>query len=176
MLPWRLGTVCPSEYLEGFRLPWVKKKVLVTQLGPTLCDSMVCGPQGSSVHGILQARILELVAIPFSRGSSWPRDWTQASCIAGRYLEQGASFSRCWNDSVCNSGAEVADLRVLMITFLPLRFCLLLLIFTQECLLYSCVRLCVCVPVCVHLEDVLMETLVLIQSLIAEELNENLTL
>ena len=63
-----------------------------------------------------------------------------------------------------------------MITFLPLRFCLLLLIFTQECLLYSCVRLCVCVPVCVHLEDVLMETLVLIQSLIAEELNENLTL
>ena len=37
----------------------------------------------SSIHSILQARILEWVAIPFSRGSSWPRDWTQFSCIAG---------------------------------------------------------------------------------------------
>ena len=41
-------------------------------------------PPGSSVHGILQARVLEWVAISFSRGSSWPRDWTQVSCIAGR--------------------------------------------------------------------------------------------
>ena len=38
----------------------------------------------SIVHEILQARILEWVAIPFSRGSSWPRDWTQVSCIAGK--------------------------------------------------------------------------------------------
>ena len=48
--------------------------VLVTQSYPTLCDSMDCSPSGSPVHGILQARILEWVAIPFSRGSSWPRD------------------------------------------------------------------------------------------------------
>ena len=41
---------------------------------------------GSSVHGILQARILEWVAIPFSRRSYWPRDWTQISHIAGRFL------------------------------------------------------------------------------------------
>ena len=41
---------------------------------------------GSSVHGILQARILEWVAIPFSRASSWPRDQTQVSCIAGRFF------------------------------------------------------------------------------------------
>ena len=41
---------------------------------------------GSSAHGILQARILEWVAIPFSRGSSWPRDGTQVSCIAGRFF------------------------------------------------------------------------------------------
>ena len=39
--------------------------------------------QAPSVRGILQARILEWVAIPFSRGSSWPRDWTQVFCIAG---------------------------------------------------------------------------------------------
>ena len=45
---------------------------------------MNCSPPGSLVHGILQARILEWVAIPFSRGSSWPRDWTQVSCIASR--------------------------------------------------------------------------------------------
>ena len=45
---------------------------------------MVCSLPGSSVHGIFQARILEWVAISFSRGSSRPRDGTQVSCIAGR--------------------------------------------------------------------------------------------
>ena len=44
---------------------------------PTLEDPMDCSPPGSSVHGILQARILEWVAMLSSRGSSWPRDWTQ---------------------------------------------------------------------------------------------------
>ena len=48
-------------------------------------DSLqACSPPGSSVHGILQARILEWVAISFSRGSSQPRDWTRVSCFAGR--------------------------------------------------------------------------------------------
>ena len=56
----------------------------VAQLCPTLCDPVDCSLSGSSVHGILQVRILEWVAISFSRGSSWPRDWTQVSCIAGR--------------------------------------------------------------------------------------------
>ena len=45
------------------------------------------GPPGSSVHGISQARVLEWVVIPFSRGSSWPRDWTRISCIAGAARE-----------------------------------------------------------------------------------------
>jgi len=44
---------------------------------------MDCSPPGSSVHGILQARILEWVAIPFSRASSQPRDQIWVSCIAG---------------------------------------------------------------------------------------------
>ena len=48
----------------------------------TLCDPMDCSPPGSSVRGILQARILEWVAIPFSRGSYPPRDWTCISCIS----------------------------------------------------------------------------------------------
>ena len=47
---------------------------------------MDCSLLGSSVHGTLQARILECVAIPFSRGSSWPRDRTWVCCIAGRFF------------------------------------------------------------------------------------------
>ena len=49
---------------------------------PTLCDPMDCSAPGSSVHGILQARILEQVAMPSSRGSSQPRDQTSVSYIA----------------------------------------------------------------------------------------------
>ena len=55
---------------------------LVAQSCPTLCDSMDCSPPGSSA-GILQARTLERVAMPSSRGSFRPRDWTQVSRIAG---------------------------------------------------------------------------------------------
>ena len=55
---------------------------LVAQLCPTLCKPVVCSPLGSSVHGILQARILEWVAMPSSKGSSWPRDWTCVSSIS----------------------------------------------------------------------------------------------
>ena len=59
----------------------------VAQSSPTLCDPMDCSPPGS-VHGILQARILEWVAISFSRESSQPRDRTQASHIAGGFFNQ----------------------------------------------------------------------------------------
>ena len=62
----------------------------VTQSCPTLCDLMDYSPPGSSVHGILQARILEWVAISFSRGSSWPRNQTRVSCIAGRFFTDWA--------------------------------------------------------------------------------------
>ena len=59
---------------------------LVAQSCPTLCDPIDCSTTGSSVHGILQARILEWAAMPFSRGSSQPRDQTQGSCLAGRFF------------------------------------------------------------------------------------------
>ena len=62
---------------------------LVAQLCPTRCNPLDCSPLGSSDHGILQARILEWVSIPFSRGSSQPRDRTHdfsVSCITGRFL------------------------------------------------------------------------------------------
>ena len=80
LLQW-IGSVClisfsviPSKTIRAC----VHARLL--QLCPALCDPMGCSPLGSSVHGILQARILEWVAMPSSRGSSWPRDWTRVSC------------------------------------------------------------------------------------------------
>ena len=61
-----------------------KKWSEVAQLCLTLCDPMDCSLPGSPVHGIFQARVLERVAISFSRRSSWPRDGTRVSRIAGR--------------------------------------------------------------------------------------------
>ena len=66
---------------------------LVTQSCPTLCGLMDCSPPSSSVHGTLQARILEWVAMPFCRGSSQPRHWTQVSCI-GRWILYRLSHQR----------------------------------------------------------------------------------
>ena len=67
----------------------------VPQLCLTLWDPMDCSPPGSSVHGILQARTLEWVAMPFSRGSSQPRDQTHVSCISwitGRFFTHWATW------------------------------------------------------------------------------------
>ena len=61
-----------------------KKESEVAQSCPTLFDPMDCNLPGSSVHVIFQARVLEWVAISFSRGSSWPRNWTTISCVSGR--------------------------------------------------------------------------------------------
>ena len=64
---------------------------LIYQSCPTLCDPVDCSPPGSSVHRILQARILEWVAISFSRGSSWPRDWTRVSRTGGGFFNLWAT-------------------------------------------------------------------------------------
>ena len=71
---------------EWGRATSVEVKVLVAQSRQTLCDPLDCSPPGSSVHAILQARILEWVAILFSRGSSQARDRIQVSCIADRFF------------------------------------------------------------------------------------------
>ena len=65
----------------------------VGQSCPTLCDPIDYSLLGSSVHGIFQARVLEWVAISFSRGSSWPRDRTQVSRPVGRPLSHQGSCS-----------------------------------------------------------------------------------
>ena len=63
-----------------------KVKVLVTQSCLTLGNPVNYSPPDSSVNAILQAKMLEWIVIPFSRGSSWPRDQTQVSCISGRFF------------------------------------------------------------------------------------------
>ena len=63
----------------------------VAQLCPTLCDLMTVARQAPLAMGILQARILEWVAMPFSRGSSQPRDQTQVSRIAGGFFTDEAT-------------------------------------------------------------------------------------
>ena len=73
--------ICPNSQKVQYQ-EWV----LVTQSCPTLQDTMDCNPPGSSVHAILQARILDWVAILFSRESSQPREWTQVSLIADRFF------------------------------------------------------------------------------------------
>ena len=70
----------------------------VTSVVSTLWDPMGCSPPGSSVHGILQARIVQRVATPSSRGSSRPRDRSRVSCIfciASRYFTAEPPFKRC---------------------------------------------------------------------------------
>ena len=74
------------HHIGSPRIQWKKVKVKVTQSCLTLCD-----PKDYTVHGILQARILEWVAFPFSRGSSQPKDQTQVSHIAGRFLTNWAT-------------------------------------------------------------------------------------
>ena len=90
LVPW--PGIEPSPLgMEVQNLNHWKVKVKVTQLCLTLCNPMFCSPPGSSVHGILQARILEWAAVPFSRGSSQPRDWTQVSHITGRFFTSWAT-------------------------------------------------------------------------------------
>ena len=106
--PWLLcGSLCKSKSAKSYGWFWLLAlflKVpegpirfcatlhslhpvyLVTQLCRILCDPTGNSPAGSSVRGILQARILEWVAIPFSRGSSQPRDLSRVSCIAGGFF------------------------------------------------------------------------------------------
>ena len=66
------------------------------QLCQTLCDAKHCSPPSSSVCGILQARIVEWVTMPSSRGSSWPRDGTHVSCNAGGFFTLWATWEAGW--------------------------------------------------------------------------------
>ena len=98
-----------SLWPEGGGFLSVKMKVLVAQMGPTLWNPMDCNPPASSVRGILQARILEWVAIPFSRASSRPKDWTQFSCIAGRFFTIRATAAAAKSLQSCPTLCDPTD-------------------------------------------------------------------
>ena len=95
-------------------------KVKVAPLCPTLCD-----PIDYTVHGVLQARILEWVAFPFSRGSSQPRDPTQVSRIAGRFFSSwttGEVFgTKWWPVIICAGWDHISThpSQVLLVVFAP---------------------------------------------------------
>ena len=84
--------------------------LLVTQSCLTLCNPMDCSPPGSSVHGILQEGILEWVATPFCRGSSWPRDRTWVSCVAGGFFT-GIRWKVCCTQYVSKFGKLISGHR-----------------------------------------------------------------
>ena len=84
---WGLNFVC----LNFFFLVIFCCCCLVAKSCPTVCNPMDCSPPGSSIHGISQTRILEWIVISFSRGSFQSRDWTQVSCIAGRFFTSWAT-------------------------------------------------------------------------------------
>ena len=77
-----------KNYIFGGNIAYcdvdIESESEVVQSCPTLCDPVDCSPPGSSVPGILQARVLEWVSISFSRGSSHPRYRTRVSRITGR--------------------------------------------------------------------------------------------
>ena len=73
---------CAIQQVLADYLFYISCCCLVTPSCQTFCDPMDCSQPGFSVHGIFQAGILEWIAIPVSRGSSLPRDWTQVSCFA----------------------------------------------------------------------------------------------
>ena len=87
----------------GILFDFYYRYVLVTQSCPTLCDPMDPSLPGFSVCGILQARILEWVALSFSKASSQPRNKTQVSCIAGRFFINWAKFTNGRNLTVLTS-------------------------------------------------------------------------
>ena len=81
----------------------------VAQSCPTLCDPVDCSIPGSSVHGILQARILEWVTISFSRGTSRPRDQTWASRIEGRRFNLWATREALISREILNPFRVTSD-------------------------------------------------------------------
>ena len=99
------NTVWPHRFTTS--ASWLsvgkKKKENVAQWYPTLCDPMDCSLPGSSVCGILQTRMLEWVAIPFSKGSSQPRDQTLVSQI----LYHLSHLSWSWNHSRINHWGDL---------------------------------------------------------------------
>ena len=88
--------------------------LLIIQLCLTLCDSMDCSPSSSSVHGILQERLLEWVAIPFSRRSSQPRNQTQSPALKWLlyHLSQLFIINKCKIKTTWDTISHLLDAKI----------------------------------------------------------------
>ena len=114
-----------------FTLPFWKahllwNRCLVTKSCPNLWDPMGCSLPASSVQGICQARILEWVVIPLSRGSSWPGVWTHVSYIGRQILYHWATWKnrmKYLSDSV-NPSNILIMFKIILILLGPLSFCM----------------------------------------------------
>ena len=109
LLQWILLSARTVWYKHSLAPPVVVK---FTQLCLTLCN-----PMNFIVHGILQARILEWVAFPFSSRPSWPRNWTRVTCIAGAFFTNWAMreapvlYCKCWTtDSLSPTATKKHDI------------------------------------------------------------------
>ena len=103
LIPTRLAFLKGSGHvLCSMRVCLIVMKVLVIHWRPALCDPVDCSPLGSTVHGILQARVLEWVAIPFFRVSSQPRDRTWVSRIVDR------RFTICADECITDDKMNVS--------------------------------------------------------------------
>ena len=91
----------PSNFIIPYYI-WTESQISQQECMPcsvaqsclTLCNPMDCSLPDSSVHGIFQAKILEWVALPFSRGFSQPRDWTHIFCIGRQILYHCATWEK----------------------------------------------------------------------------------
>ena len=120
-----------SEIFRSYFFIWeikikISNRIVAWESCPTLCDPRDYSLLGSSVHGILQTGILEWVAMPFSRGSSWSRDQTQVSCIAGRFFTIWATrkaqliYMKCIRQHLAqswNKSSAIMAIRLLRIRF-----------------------------------------------------------
>ena len=109
------GALGRGKWVQEFRnelkiwefILWMQPLLfLATKSFLTLQPHELYSPPGSSVHGMFQARILEWVAVSFSRGSSWPRDWTCISCIASPILYHWATRMQLGSESESRSVAS----------------------------------------------------------------------
>ena len=133
----------------------MKVKVKVKLLSSTLCNSMDCSLPGSSLHGIVQARVLEWAAISFSRGSSQPRDRTQVSLIPGRRFNIWATREAITEYNLLFYIKPHIQLELLIAYFVKLMFernkfqwipvCFQKLNFDKSLKANLCVCVCVCV-------------------------------
>ena len=110
------------EHIYNWIQVWSKSESEVARLCPTLCNPMDCSLPGFSICGIFQSRILEWVAISFSRRSSRPRDWTQVSHIVGRPFT-------LWATREANTCIYIYIYHIFFIHWWPLR----LLLYLDDC-------------------------------------------